>query len=156
PAKSLTEEQKAIHLLDRTAFGPRPGDVERVRRMGLDKYLDEQLHPERITDVTAEEKLKGIESVKMTNEQLAASYPPPQVLREALKARGIELPNQQNQNQPPPMPPPPPPLAPGEQPPPNGMNADEMRARQRAQKAMRELGYKPQQQIVQELQQAKI
>jgi uncharacterized protein (DUF1800 family) len=149
PAKSLTEEQKAIHLLDRTAFGPRPGDVERVRRMGLDKYLDEQLHPERITDATAEEKLKGIESVKMTNEQLAASYPPPQVLREALKARGIELPNQQNQNQPPPMPPPMPP-------PDNAMNTDEMRTRQRAQQVMRELGYRPQQQIVQELQQAKI
>ena len=149
PAKSLTEEQKAIHLLDRTAFGPRPGDVERVRRMGLDKYLDEQLHPERITDVTAEEKLKGIESVKMTNEQLAASYPPPQVLREALKARGIELPNQQNQNQPPPMPPP-------MSPPDNAMNTDEMRTRQRAQQVMRELGYRPQQQIVQELQQAKI
>ena len=36
------------HVLNRVAFGPRPGDVERVRRVGVDAYIDEQLHPERI------------------------------------------------------------------------------------------------------------
>jgi uncharacterized protein (DUF1800 family) len=36
------------HVLNRVAFGPRPGDVERVRRIGVDAYIDEQLHPERI------------------------------------------------------------------------------------------------------------
>ncbi|MBW8863119.1 MAG: DUF1800 domain-containing protein, partial [Acidobacteria bacterium] len=27
------------HLLNRIAFGPRPGDVERVRAMGIDRYV---------------------------------------------------------------------------------------------------------------------
>ena len=36
------------HVLNRVAFGPRPGDVERVRRIGIDAYIDEQLQPERI------------------------------------------------------------------------------------------------------------
>ena len=54
---SLTEEQKIVHVLNRTGFGPRPGDVERVRRMGLQNYLDLQLHPLKIEDSAAESRL---------------------------------------------------------------------------------------------------
>jgi uncharacterized protein (DUF1800 family) len=39
---------EAAHVLDRLAFGPAPGDVARVARIGIDRYIDEQLHPERI------------------------------------------------------------------------------------------------------------
>ena len=66
-ANRLTEEQKAVHLLDRATFGPRPGDVERVLKMGWQKYLDEQLHPERISDDIAEQKLRNIESYNLSN-----------------------------------------------------------------------------------------
>ncbi len=41
-------EALVAHVLNRVAFGPRPGDVERVRRIGVDAYIDEQLQPERI------------------------------------------------------------------------------------------------------------
>ena len=41
-------QAEAIHLLNRMAFGPRPGDVERVMNMGIDGYIDQQLHPETI------------------------------------------------------------------------------------------------------------
>ena len=51
---NLTENQRVLHLLNRIAFGPRPGDVERVRKMGIDKYVDRQLHPERIDNSSAE------------------------------------------------------------------------------------------------------
>lgn len=143
--KKLTDEQKALHLLDRITFGPRQGDVERALQIGAQKYLEEQLRPDRIVDTVAEDKLKGIESIKLSNEEIAKAYPPPQVLREALKAKGIELPQPQNQTQPP------------GPPPPDQMPDPEMRARQRqVQEVMRELGYRPQNQIVQELQQAKI
>ena len=53
-ARSLTADQKVIHLLNRITFGPRPGDLERVMKMGWQKYLDEQLHPERIADEIVE------------------------------------------------------------------------------------------------------
>jgi uncharacterized protein (DUF1800 family) len=42
---ALTAEQQAVHVLNRVAFGPRPGDIERVRSMGVQNYLDEQLRP---------------------------------------------------------------------------------------------------------------
>src|SRR4051794_37240907 len=50
PARPLTEDEKIVHALNRLAFGPRPGDVERVKAMGLSRYLDQQLHPERVDD----------------------------------------------------------------------------------------------------------
>ena len=101
PTKSLTEEQKAIHLLDRVTFGPRPDDVERIMKMGWQKYLDEQLHPERIADEAIEEKLKNLETIHLDNRELAQYYPPPQAVREALKSKGLNLPgaNQAQTNQ---------------------------------------------------------
>jgi len=47
-AAPLAPDQQAVHVLNRLAFGPRPGDVERVRQMGVERYIDEQLHPETI------------------------------------------------------------------------------------------------------------
>src|SRR5262245_29438055 len=96
-AKKLTEEQKVAHLLDRVTFGARPGDVERVMKLGWEKYLDEQLRPEHISDQAVEQRLKNIESIHLRSAELAKNYPPPQVLQQVLKERGIELPGQ-NQN----------------------------------------------------------
>jgi uncharacterized protein (DUF1800 family) len=47
-AAPLAPDRQAVHVLNRLAFGPRPGDVERVQRMGVQQYIDEQLHPETI------------------------------------------------------------------------------------------------------------
>src|SRR5215475_83862 len=95
--KKLTEEQRVAHLLDRVTFGARPGDVERVMKLGWEKYLDEQLRPERISDQVVEQRLKNIESIHLSKAELAKNYPPPQVLQQVLRERGIELPGQ-NQN----------------------------------------------------------
>src|SRR5688572_19796814 len=50
----LTEEQKIVHVLNRMAFGPRPGDVERVKAIGLSRYIEQQLTPEKIADTAVE------------------------------------------------------------------------------------------------------
>jgi uncharacterized protein (DUF1800 family) len=47
-AAELTEEQRALHVLNRLGYGPRPGDVERVVALGVDHYIDVQLNPEKI------------------------------------------------------------------------------------------------------------
>ena len=52
----LDAQAQAHHLLNRRAYGPRPGDVERVTRMGVRCWIEEQLHPETIPlppDLTA-------------------------------------------------------------------------------------------------------
>src|SRR4026209_2770923 len=72
---SLTEEQKIVHVLNRTGFGPRPGDVERVRRMGLQNYLELQLHPLKIEDSASESKLSGFKTLTMSSRELIEQYP---------------------------------------------------------------------------------
>src|ERR1039458_8829279 len=46
-ADPLNERKRALHALDRLTFGPRPGDVQSVAAMGVDKWIEQQLHPER-------------------------------------------------------------------------------------------------------------
>jgi uncharacterized protein (DUF1800 family) len=58
--RELPADQQIIQALSRLTFGPRPGDVLKVRAMGLDKWIDQQLHPDKIDD--------------RANEQFVASY----------------------------------------------------------------------------------
>lgn len=47
-AGSATPQAEALHVLNRLAFGPRPGDLQHVMDVGVDRYIDEQLHPENL------------------------------------------------------------------------------------------------------------
>jgi uncharacterized protein (DUF1800 family) len=62
------------HLLNRMAFGPRPGDIERVQRMGLAAYIDEQLHPEGIADGELERRLAALAGLGMSAPAFATEY----------------------------------------------------------------------------------
>jgi uncharacterized protein (DUF1800 family) len=73
----LAPDQKILQLLNRITFGPRPGDVERVRAMGIDAFLDEQLHPERISDPVADARVSALETYSMSTQELFADYPQP-------------------------------------------------------------------------------
>ena len=85
----LSEAQKIIHVLNRLGFGPRPGDVERVKAMGLEKYINEQLNPETIPDVVAENKVKDLGALNMTTAELYEKYPQPGRLLRELQAKGM-------------------------------------------------------------------
>lgn len=74
-AKPLSEDQKILHMLNRLGFGARPGDVERVKRLGINKYIEQQLNPVSITDSVADAKVKNLDVLKMSNEQLFTKYP---------------------------------------------------------------------------------
>ncbi len=76
-ARRLTEDQKIIHVLNRLGYGPRPGDVERVKRIGLEKYIEQQLNPAKIDDSAAEARLTGLASLQMTVSELYDKYPQP-------------------------------------------------------------------------------
>ena len=47
-ARELSADESAVHVLNRLGYGPRPGDIERVRTLGVERYIDAQLHPETI------------------------------------------------------------------------------------------------------------
>jgi uncharacterized protein (DUF1800 family) len=86
-AKGLSVDQKIIHVLNRLGFGPRPGDVERVKRIGLDNYIDQQLYPERIADSSMDARLANFPSLKMTIAEVQDKYPAPQLLARELGLR---------------------------------------------------------------------
>ena len=80
--KKLSKDDQVLHALDRLTFGPRPGDVEAVRKMGLKKWIDLQLHPERIKEnPELDKKLAPLESLRMSQTEVVAAYPPPQLIR---------------------------------------------------------------------------
>ena len=79
---SLSQEQKVIHFLNRTSFGPTRESVQNVNRLGLRAYLDEQLDPEKIPDSTVEEKTAGLKTMRLNTGELFNLYPPPKVAKE--------------------------------------------------------------------------
>lgn len=86
-----SDEERIVHVLNRLAFGPRPGDVERVRRMGVERYIEEQLNPMLLDDKATEARLKGLSTLTMSNGELLAKFPNPGMLIRQLQRRG-ELP----------------------------------------------------------------
>ena len=71
PSAALTDRQEIIHVLNRITFGPRPGDVEAVQKVGLDAYLDQQLHPETIDDSATDAELRKLDLLQATAPELA-------------------------------------------------------------------------------------
>ncbi|MEM9915708.1 MAG: DUF1800 domain-containing protein [Planctomycetota bacterium] len=74
----LTEREKAFHVLNRLAFGPRPGDVDRVMEMGWEAWAREQLKPRSIeADAVLDTVAERYPSLTMNLEQAVATYRPP-------------------------------------------------------------------------------
>ena len=76
-SQKLTEEQRIAHVLNRLGFGARSGDVARVKQMSLNKYIEQQLNPDKIDDSAVEARLQKFDSLKMSNADLFAVYPDP-------------------------------------------------------------------------------
>ena len=92
PAATLPKDDEAIaHVLNRTGFGPRPGDIEKVRQLGIQRYVDEQLHPERIADGDATARLSGLMTIGLTSQQIAEQFELPQL--EARRQRKADAKN---------------------------------------------------------------
>src|SRR5204862_1847109 len=76
--QKLSPNQQSIHALNRLTFGPHPGDVEEVRRIGLAKWIELQLHPDRIQENPVHEgKLKPLATLNMSMADVVREYTPP-------------------------------------------------------------------------------
>ena len=63
-----------VHVLNRTGFGPAPGDLERVRALGLARYIDQQLHPSQIDDGPMAARLADLTTLRMSAAEMAEQY----------------------------------------------------------------------------------
>jgi uncharacterized protein (DUF1800 family) len=75
PITELSADEAIQHAMNRLAYGPRPGDVERVRQMGLAKWIDVQLNPKSIDDSAVEARLNLYPTLTMTTARLMKEYP---------------------------------------------------------------------------------
>jgi uncharacterized protein (DUF1800 family) len=64
--RPVTDDPAIAHLLNRIAFGPRAGDIEQVRALGIDRYIDRQLRPDRISDDAVAARLAGFETLGLS------------------------------------------------------------------------------------------
>src|SRR5450759_4179079 len=86
--KQLAGDQKILQALNRLTWGPRPGDVQEVKSMGLKKWIDRQLHPENISENAAlAEKLKTLDTLTMSSAELVRNYPTPQMVRQMVNGQ---------------------------------------------------------------------
>ena len=77
----MDDDKRVIHALNRFTFGPRPGDVERVRAMGLDKWFEQQLRPEKIDDQSLQARLAGLPTLAMSTREMILKFPPPALVK---------------------------------------------------------------------------
>ena len=73
--QKLSKDQRIVHALNRLTFGARPGDIELVRRMGVERWIDLQLHPERIQEnPMLAAKLEPLGTLRMFTWQILENY----------------------------------------------------------------------------------
>ena len=84
----LNQDQKLVHFLNRTSFGPTQDTIQKAARIGIRAYLDEQLAPARISDDLADEKVAGLKTMRLNSRELTELYPPPRVQRQQANQPG--------------------------------------------------------------------
>jgi uncharacterized protein (DUF1800 family) len=79
---SAPDQRQALHALNRLTFGPRPGDVQRVLALGVNQWIDLQLHPEKIDDSALDARLEPLRTLGMSTKQLVENFPDNQVINQ--------------------------------------------------------------------------
>ncbi|HTC95004.1 MAG TPA: DUF1800 domain-containing protein [Terriglobales bacterium] len=88
----MDEEKRALHVLNRLTFGPRPGDVDLVSKMGVDQWIEQQLHPDTIDDSAVGARLAPLRTLNMSTKEIVESFPTPQTIQ-AIATGRMDLPS---------------------------------------------------------------
>ena len=84
---SIDQHAQVLHALNRLTFGPRPGDVEHVSAMGLQNWIEQQLHPEKIEDRSLEARLIQFRTLRMDNHELFENFPTQELIKEVAEGK---------------------------------------------------------------------
>ncbi len=87
----LTQQERVLHALNRFTFGPRPGEVEAVEKMGLQNWFLQQLQPEKIDDSAFEQRMNEYPALRLSQDELMKRFPSQQMIRMADK-RDVAIP----------------------------------------------------------------
>jgi uncharacterized protein (DUF1800 family) len=84
---AVDEQQRVLHALDRLTFGPRPGDAQTVAAMGVDKWIDLQLHPEKIDNSAMQARLAPYRTLAMSSREMLLEFPPNPVAKAVMDGK---------------------------------------------------------------------
>ncbi len=87
PPSSASDQRRALHALNRLTFGPRPGDVQRVMAIGVDQWIDLQLHPEKIDDSALAGHLEPLRTTRLSTKDLAEDFPDGQEINQIISGK---------------------------------------------------------------------
>jgi uncharacterized protein (DUF1800 family) len=93
-SNATDEHRRAVHALDRLTFGPRPGDVDTVSAMGVGKWIELQLYPDKIDDSAMQARLEPYRTLRMSSREMAIGFPPNPLLKAAMEGK-VAIPNDQ-------------------------------------------------------------
>ena len=79
--RELDANQQIAQALSRLTFGARPGDADRVKAMGVDRWVDAQLHPERLSDSATDAFLAHYQTLSLSSAAIYEQFPPAALLR---------------------------------------------------------------------------
>jgi uncharacterized protein (DUF1800 family) len=86
--QALHGDDRVRHALDRLTFGARPGEVAAVKAEGLQRWLNDQLHPEATPEnPELERRLRPLETLRLTPEEAHEQYPSPQMVLAVLRGK---------------------------------------------------------------------
>ena len=86
-AGELTPDERILHALNRFTFGPRPGDLEAVKLMGLDQWFAQQLHPASIDNSALQARLAEYPAMQWSSEELLAKLPSGAIIRQVVDGK---------------------------------------------------------------------
>ncbi|MGA9528873.1 MAG: DUF1800 domain-containing protein [Terriglobales bacterium] len=83
----LDERKRAVHALNRLTFGPRPGDFDRVAQMGVDKWIELQLHPDKIDDSALDSHLASFRTLRMNTREIVENFPNNEIIKQVAEGK---------------------------------------------------------------------
>jgi uncharacterized protein (DUF1800 family) len=86
--RPLTSDEKILQALNRLTYGPRPGDLEQVRALGLNAWFNQQMNPTRIDDSALESRLADYPAMQLPLQRLMDLYPTKGMIRATMNGRG--------------------------------------------------------------------
>jgi uncharacterized protein (DUF1800 family) len=87
PETGPHEQKRAVHALNRLTFGARPGDVQQVLATGVDRWIDMQLHPEKIADQGMDARLSSFRTLHMSTKEIMEEFPDNQMIKQVMDGK---------------------------------------------------------------------
>ena len=84
---AVDEHRRVLNALDRLTFGLRPGDAQTVAAMGVDKWIELQLHPEKIANGAMQARLAGYRTLAMSSKEMLLEFPPRPVAKAVIDGK---------------------------------------------------------------------